>query len=582
MVLCPAHADRNPSLHLTLAEDRWLLHCHAGCTLKHVLASAHLQKRDLFDGPSNGHHDEEAVYRYLDETGKPLFEVVRLSGKQFRQRLPNGQWGLNGARRVLYRLPQVLEAIKSGDTIYVVEGERDVLALSKRGLVATCNPGGALKWRREYSEALRGGKVVIVADKDEPGYAHARGVAQALDGIATEISVVECTKGKDISDHLAAGGTLAQLVEVQSATVQPGLRDVAPCTALKSGFDSRKFRVLDVAKLVAETPPEVPWEIDGLAVRGDTTVLTGDPGAGKSLLALTLAGAVARGESIAGIDCSKGAVVYLDAENGGREIHRRLHSLGIPLKGVTVVEADGVDLRNDGDLAGLDSLVGRYQPTMLVLDSLTALWPGANERKTEDVAPTLYELKRLAERHGLAIVLLHHRPKAGGEYRGTTAIAAAAQLGFTLSKAEGDPDRTRRRLHCWKCRPAQEPEDRWLHLDAERGMVLVGSADPYEDPDEPEREAPVRKALAPRFLAALGDGRLGLAEIAGKLDMNPKDGTLRNVAKGLERAGEIARGEDKKYERCKVQSAIAPKGIAPLHLALPFPKPNPGAAPSRA
>jgi hypothetical protein len=184
---------------------------------------------------------------------------------------------------------------------------------------------------------------------------------------------------------------------------------------------------------------------------------------------------------------------------------------------------------------------------MLVLDSLTALWPGANERKTEDVAPTLYKLKRLAERHGLAIVVLHHRPKDGGEYRGTTAIAAAAQLGFTLSKAKGDPDRTRRRLHCWKCRPGPEPEDRWLHLDTEQGMVLVAIAEPYEDPEEPERpRAPARSALIPRFLGALGDERLRLNELAEALGMNPKDGTLRNVAESLVKDGEIVRGDDKR------------------------------------
>lgn len=331
--------------------------------------------------------------------------------------------------------------------------------------------------------------------------------------------------------------------------------------ALESGFDARKFKVLDVAKMVAEEPPEVPWQVDGLAVRGDVTVMTGDPGAGKSLLALVLGGAVARGESIAGIDCSRGSVVYLDAENGGREIHRRLHSLGVPEVDVTVVEADGVNLRDEADFAGLEALVSKFGPSLLVLDSLTALWPGANERKTEDVAPTLYELKRLAERHGVAVMLLHHRPKDGGEYRGTTAIAAAAQLGFTLSRVKEDPQRTRRRLHCWKCRPAAEPEDRWLHLDAERGMVLVGVAEPYVSPDEPDAAfAPRRDGFVPQVLAALEGRRLGLAEIAEVIGANPKDGSLRRATDHLVAAGEIARRDDKKFERCRVPGATGPRG----------------------
>jgi KaiC/GvpD/RAD55 family RecA-like ATPase len=326
------------------------------------------------------------------------------------------------------------------------------------------------------------------------------------------------------------------------------------------GYNTRKFRVLDVAKMVSEQPPEVPWQIHGLVVRGDVTILTGDPGAGKSLLALTLAAAVARGELIAGLECERGSVVYLDAENGGREIHRRIRSLGVPDVDVTVVEADGVNLRDEVDFAGLESVVAQFEPSMLVLDSLTALWPGANERKTEDVAPTLYELKRLAERHGTAILVLHHRPKDGGEYRGTTAIAAAAQLGFTLAKAKDDPDRTRRRLRCWKCRPAPEPEDRWLHLDAERGMVLVGEAEPFESLEEPEVQAPARQALTPRVLEALGGGPLSLTEIAVRVGKRPADGTLRRVADHLAASGEIVRRDDKKYEKCKVSGVSGPKG----------------------
>jgi len=366
---------------------------------------------------------------------------------------------------------------------------------------------------------------------------------------------VEAAEGKDAHDHLTAGRGLNELVPSATSPREDGT--VAPGT---SG-GSEKFRVLDVAALVASEPPPVPWQVEQFAVRGDVTVTTGDPGAGKSLLTLTLAGAVARGESVAGIDCEKGSALYIDAENGQREIHRRLHSLGVAPTGITVAEADGADLRVEDDFAAFDALVGRFTPALVVLDSLTALWPGANERKTEDVAPTLYALKRLAERHGAAVVVLHHRPKAGGEYRGTTAIAAAAQLGFTLSKVDGDPDRTRRRLSCWKCRPAAEPEDRWLHLDAEKGMVLVGQAEPYEDPDAPERpKAPAQARLTPRFLEALGHDRLSLSEIAGQLGINPKDGTLRRVAESLEEGGEIAREADKRYERCQVPGASAPRG----------------------
>ena len=85
--------------------------------------------------------------------------MVRFDPKDFRQRKPDGaggwDWRLNGARRVLYRLPAVLEAVaaRRGRDV-VVEGEKDVHALEKLGIAATCNPGGAGKWSRQYSAGV--------------------------------------------------------------------------------------------------------------------------------------------------------------------------------------------------------------------------------------------------------------------------------------------------------------------------------------------------------------------------------------------------------------------------------------------
>jgi hypothetical protein len=87
--------------------------------------------------------DPEAIYDYVDEAGTLLFQVVRFPGKRFRQRRPGPDasepwvWNLNGVRRVLYRLPEVIAAVQAGDTIYVVEGEKDVEAIRDLDLVAT-------------------------------------------------------------------------------------------------------------------------------------------------------------------------------------------------------------------------------------------------------------------------------------------------------------------------------------------------------------------------------------------------------------------------------------------------------------
>jgi hypothetical protein len=90
-----------------------------------------------------------ARYNYNDENGKLLFQVTRHDPKDFRQRQPQGSsgwiWNIVGVRPVLYRLPELIEAVKEGKRINICEGEKDVQRFEREGLVATTNPGGASK-----------------------------------------------------------------------------------------------------------------------------------------------------------------------------------------------------------------------------------------------------------------------------------------------------------------------------------------------------------------------------------------------------------------------------------------------------
>ncbi len=211
IALCPAHSDRDPSLSVHVRDGTTLLHCHAGCTTEAVCAALGIKIRDLF--PDGGSPPQIAeTYGYTDEHGNLLFEVVRLEPKSFRQRRPDGKggwiWSLNGTRRVLYRLPEVLSA----ESVLVLEGEKDVESARSLGLVATCNPGGAGKWREEYSESLRGKRIAIIADADEAGRKHAQQVATSLYGKVESLKVVELPgTSKDLSEWLAAGGTRRSL-----------------------------------------------------------------------------------------------------------------------------------------------------------------------------------------------------------------------------------------------------------------------------------------------------------------------------------------------------------------------------------
>jgi hypothetical protein len=147
----------------------------------------------------NGRDDDPVVatYNYTNEDGTILSRKVRTKYKNFWQERPDqrggwrhGGWikNIRGIRRVLYHLPEVMEAIANERTILTVEGEKDADALWSIGLPATCNaegaakPGQKPKWRPEYSAFLRDADVVIIPDHDEAGYAHAEATASMLLG----------------------------------------------------------------------------------------------------------------------------------------------------------------------------------------------------------------------------------------------------------------------------------------------------------------------------------------------------------------------------------------------------------------
>lgn len=204
-------------------------------------AIAWLQERKHIPPPS-GILNIVARYPYTDKDGALLFEVCRLDPKDFRQRSPDGAggwvWKMKGVGRVIYRLPSVLAAVAAGQTIYVTEGEKAADALAKLGVVATCSPGGANKWRDGYALPLVGANVVILPDNDDPGRQHGAMVAQSLQRAGNPAASVRVLplpnlpdKG-DPFDWITAGGTAAELAALVDAMLEAdGAATPAPAPA---------------------------------------------------------------------------------------------------------------------------------------------------------------------------------------------------------------------------------------------------------------------------------------------------------------------------------------------------------------
>lgn len=209
VALCPVHADTRPSLSFKVTDEgKVLLYCFAGCEFREIAEA--LQLEDT--GPSAGRSAGETLvdtYVYTNEAGWPLIRVSRYEPKSFGQeRWEDNEWkpGLRDTRRVLYRLPELLAGIESGETVYITEGEKDAESLVAAGACATAYCGGSKSWRDEYVEHLDGARaVVVVADHDDAGREGAGRVRASLERAGIPVTVVLPAHGKDATDHLRAG-----------------------------------------------------------------------------------------------------------------------------------------------------------------------------------------------------------------------------------------------------------------------------------------------------------------------------------------------------------------------------------------
>src|SRR5262245_53446818 len=189
-----------------------------------------------WSGPKKGSggkpRENEITHDYRDADGALQFQKVRNppgSTARFYCRRPdgNGRWinSLNGIHhKSLYRWPEILKAMEQGREIAIVEGEKDADNLWALGIPATCNFDGAAdvlknpkvkpKWKIEYSEQLRGARLIVFNDNDPQGYAHANHICRASFNLAARVRRLDLAahwpdipKGGDVSDWLALGHT---------------------------------------------------------------------------------------------------------------------------------------------------------------------------------------------------------------------------------------------------------------------------------------------------------------------------------------------------------------------------------------
>src|SRR5215211_2751581 len=174
-------------------------------------------------------------------------------------------------------------------------------------------------------------------------------------------------------------------------------------------------------------PMPVRWFWRGRIPLGKITVLDGDPGSGKSVLATDLAARLSVGRTFPdGHECEPAGSILLNAEDDPADtIRPRLDAAGGDPDKVLVLAGER-HLNLSDDVEYIEGAIREIDAKLVVVDPLMAFFsPGVNTHKDAEVRQALVPVKGLAERTGAAIVLIRHLNKAGGVnplYRGGGSI----------------------------------------------------------------------------------------------------------------------------------------------------------------
>ncbi|MDZ5662363.1 AAA family ATPase [Nocardioides sp. S-58] len=451
---------------MTSIEGSVLVHCHRGCSIDDVLHALGLAKADLFDDRKG------ATYTYINPSGRAGRTVHRTPDKQFWQ---SGDL----SQSVLYRLPQIVEAVAAGTTIFLAEGEKDVHALETINLVATTAAGGVNGWAKVDVTPLAGANVVAIVDRDTAGNDWAAAVQARLAPLDTHLTLVTASIGKDAADHVGAGLGAQDLIPYQLPLEPPTERATERGIAFTHG-----------AAFILDSPASVTplWGTgsDVLWAEGEALMLCGGQGAGKSSLAQQIV--KARLGCVPGnrvldfpVSVTTRRVLYLACDRP-RQIRRSMSRM--------FTEADREVLAGrlmiwEGpppyDLAKHPELLAvmceRAGADTVVIDSLKDVAIGLTE---DEVAAAYNRSRQMALTAGIEVLELHHQTKrgAGGTAKADTLADVYGSVWLTagvgsviyLGGAAGDPIVEFKHLK----QPAEPVGPFRLRHDHTRGQTTVG------------------------------------------------------------------------------------------------------------
>lgn len=211
--------------------------------------------------------------------------------------------------------------------------------------------------------------------------------------------------------------------------------------------NTEPLHTIDGATLMSLPLQPPNFVVDTLLSQG-LHILAGSPKVGKSWLALWLAVTVAKGQPVWNLSARQGTTLYLCLEDSQLRIQNRLFE-------ITEDAPPSVHFCTDSLVLGqgleeqLEIFLSEYKDTVLVIiDTLQMIRGTSYDNTYANDYRDLSVLKKIADAHGVAILLIHHlrKEKADDVFNqisGTTAISGAVDSSFTLVEERRGSGRAR-------------------------------------------------------------------------------------------------------------------------------------------
>ena len=333
-----------------------------------------------------------------------------------------------------HRLPEGVEALSSGRTVFIVEGEKDADNMWKVGIPATTNAGGVVR-RTEYNQVFNGADVVVIADNDPqarnpktgellfhedgrpklPGQDHAYAVAAELSGKAARVRVLDlgkhwqgCPPKGDISNFFETGHTVEELNDIAAR-----LPDWMP-----PGLDE-----WDAGDDPGPIPPR-QWLLGNQFCRSFISSIVAAGGTGKSALRLLQFISLALGRPLCGQHVFRRCrVLVISLEDDRNEMERRIKAVldhynikRSELKGwlfcASPKLAKLAEMKNRTRIIGpleqqLRDAIARRQPDIISLDPFIKTH-SLEENDLGDMDFVCDLLARMAVEYNIAVDSPHH------------------------------------------------------------------------------------------------------------------------------------------------------------------------------